>query len=266
MDISILRGGCNQQHPTTFVQSRPNGLPNYLLLVLRSHGEFSVGKNRHYSIDPGNVIIFAPDISYTYHNPEGDYVDDWLHFMPKEGRLLADTVPLNTPFPVDDSETCSTLIRQLLWELSYTDHEYAAENINSLFQVLINHLSAAYNHQEHVKKATPYHQQLKQLRFSVENSLQEPHTIRLCADKLGLSETYFQTLYTSQFGIPFQRDLINMRISLAKFNLESTDMPVGQIAALCGYTTEVHFYRQFKKIAGITPAKYRKLQYTVSKL
>ncbi len=264
--VSILRGGCNQQHGSDFHLSRPNGLPNYLLLILRGHGEFHVGEDQDYTLDPGYVIVFAPQVGYSYHNPLGGYADDWMHFMPSDRIQLSDYFPLNTPFLVDDHESCSTLVRQLLWETAYADNPHSAENVDALFQVLINHLSTAYLRRENMKKGAPYHQLLQQLRFDVGNSLENVHTISECAERLGLSESYFQYLYANQFGISFQRDLIRMRVNFAKFQLETTDLPMSTIAMLCGYTTEVHFFRQFKKIAGITPAKYRKLQYTTPKL
>ena len=67
------------------------------------------------------------------------------------------------------------------------------------------------------------------------------------ADTLGISKSYFQHLYKEFFGVSFQQDYIQMRIAYAQDLLETSDMPMEQIAEICGYTNEVHFYRQFKK-------------------
>lgn len=49
-----------------------------------------------------------------------------------------------------------------------------------------------------------------------------------------------------------------MRISYAEILLQTTTFSMESIAEACGYSNPVHFFRQFKKIKGITPAKYRK--------
>ena len=53
-----------------------------------------------------------------------------------------------------------------------------------------------------------------------------------------------------------------MRIEHAKYILTTTDLTLEQIAEICGYSNEVHFYRQFKQITGLTPSKYRKKEST----
>ncbi|WP_408637504.1 helix-turn-helix domain-containing protein [Novisyntrophococcus fermenticellae] len=40
--------------------------------------------------------------------------------------------------------------------------------------------------------------------------------------------------------------------------LHNTDMSVEKIADICGYSSEVHLYRQFCQKTGMTPKDYRK--------
>lgn len=49
-----------------------------------------------------------------------------------------------------------------------------------------------------------------------------------------------------------------MRVDYSKYILRTTDLPMEQICDMCGYLNEVHFYWQFKKLTGTSPAKYRK--------
>lgn len=75
---------------------------------------------------------------------------------------------------------------------------------------------------------------------------------------LHISESYFQVLYRRLFGVSFQKDLISMRIDYAKTLLETSDLSVSAVSEMCGYQTEVHFFRQFKSLTGTTPLRYRK--------
>ena len=254
--MKVLRGGCASRHEASFVISRPYGQENHVILLLRSKGEYLIN-DKHYSLLPGHAIIIAPKTRYSYSNPNGDYADDWIHFELESNDTLPHNLECNIPFLLNDFETCSALIRQLLWENAYTTTTYAERNINSLFSVLLNHLCAAYLSQEYIENSSPYFQQLKILRLHMQNTLTENHSIQTHAATLCISESYFQHLYSNLFGISFQNDLIRMRISYAKILLQTTDLPLENIAQTCGYASNVHFHRQFKKLMGITPAKYR---------
>lgn len=257
--MKILRGGFASRHDPAFVLSRPHGQDNHVILLLRSKAEYWIGE-QHYLLQPGYAIVIAPKTSYRYYNPEPEcsLSDDWLHFLLEEGETLTDSVPCNVPFLLDDFESCSAIIRQILWEQAYTPAQYAKENTDALFLVLWNHLSAAYHFRENIEKAGPYLSRLKSIRMEMQNAPMKKHSIDQYARELCISASHFQYLYSHTFGVSFQNDLIRMRIDYAKILLRTTDFSVEQISEICGYSNCVHFFRQFKQIAGTTPAKYRK--------
>ncbi len=74
---------------------------------------------------------------------------------------------------------------------------------------------------------------------------------------LEINPSYFQCLYKQFFNVAFQSDIINIRIDYAKELITSTTMTLEQIAYACGYSNEVHFYRQFLSKVGMTPGEYR---------
>lgn len=254
----VIRGGCTGRHPSSFVISHPDGLPNYLLLIIHTCGHFQIAEH-HFEVTPGQALIIAPHTPYSYGNPNGEYLNDWLHFDVKDPGYFTEKYPLtNRLFSINKTETFTSLIRQILWEASYSEPPYAEENIDSLFTVLINHLLSAYHSKSTLTEFSPYQSQLQSLHLELQNTLAEKHSIRKHARAMGISESYFQHLYSNYFGVSFQKDLINLRIEEAKYMLTTTNLTIEQIAEMCGYTNEVHFYRQFKAIAGITPSKYRK--------
>ncbi len=253
----ILKGGCDARHPRTYQMSRPEGLPNYVLLIIRSGGDFIIN-GCLFAVSPGQALLLAPGTSYSYQNPHGEYLDDWLHFMPSEEQPFLQKCPfLNVPFPIGNTERFTFYIRQLLWEAAYTATPYAAQNIQSLFTVLLNHLLVAYTERDRISLTKPYQKQLQELRLDLQNNTAVP-SLAACAARLGISKSYFQHLYTELFGVPFQQDIIRFRINHACYLLTTTDLTLEQVADICGYNNEVHFYRQFKQLTGITPAKYRK--------
>lgn len=253
-----LKGGCNTKQFSSFKMSRPQGLQNYVLLIVKSQGDFVID-GQPYALTPGQAIIFSPYTPYFYQNPQGDYIDDWIHFDLDNPMLLKEkNLKTNIPFSVKQTDLFTILIKQILWENSYSSPPFQTENIDALFTLLINHLAASQCNSSDKKYLNYYYEQLQLIRLELQSSPSDNPSIEECADKLGISPSYFQHLYTSYFGNSYKKDLIDSRLSQAKYLMKTTDFTLEQIAEICGYHNEVHFYRQFKKNIGITPAKYRK--------
>lgn len=263
--LHAITGGYEARHPSPYQMSRPDGLPHYVLLIIRSGGEFQLGE-ASYSARPGDALVIAPGTSYYYGNPQGDYVDDWLHFSIEDCPLKEQLDHLaNVPFPIGNTELYTFCIRQLLWEHSYGHPDYAGENTDCLFQLLFNHLFAAWQTRNNKETALPYYNELQLVRLDAANHFSQRHSIGEISRRLGISESYFQYLYKKHFGISFHRDLIRMRIDHARYTLLTSSLPIDQVAELCGYSNEVHFYRQFKKITGVTPSEFRNGEKMTSK-
>lgn len=70
--------------------------------------------------------------------------------------------------------------------------------------------------------------------------------------------SYLSKLFRKNTGRTIISELQNVRISKAKELLETTSIPVENLAYMVGYEDQTHFIRLFKKINGCTPAQYRK--------
>lgn len=138
--IKAITGGYINIHPSTFRMSRPKGLPHFVLLVIRSHGSFDIG-SEHFSVEPPQIIILAPHTPNYYGNPDGDYVNDWLHFDTDEPKLIERLNAIsNHPFSVEDTDIFSFCIRHILLELSFLQqmHLSKAVHISHLLKISLN--------------------------------------------------------------------------------------------------------------------------------
>ena len=132
----ILYGGCDTRHCGSFFMQRPEGLPNYVLLIIKSHCAFSIG-GQHQLVTPGHAIIISPLTPYSYSSTTEDYTDDYLHFSITDPVWSDQLLPIaNALFPIRNSENLTNFIRQILWEHFYAPASYKDENINALFIVL----------------------------------------------------------------------------------------------------------------------------------
>lgn len=256
--IKIFKGGCESRQSSVFRMNRPHGISHFVLLVIRSHATFRIADDT-FKVTPPSAVLLAPSVPHTYGNPQGDYSDDWLHFETDDPRFLSGFSKIcNRPFHLIDRSVLTFCIYQLVRETAYGTEPYKSENISSLFTLLFNQLLNSYENSICLQPKNPYQRQLENIRMEMEHSIAAKPTIRHYAARLNVSESYFQYLYKQLFAISFQQDLIQMRISYAKELLRDSSFSMSQVAELCGYSNETHFYRQFRQYVQLSPYQYKK--------
>ncbi|MBQ9097381.1 MAG: helix-turn-helix transcriptional regulator [Clostridia bacterium] len=85
-------------------------------------------------------------------------------------------------------------------------------------------------------------------------------TLADVANYVYMSESYFSKKFKRETGLKFSEYLTNIRIKKADEMLLETQLPISEIAALCGFRESNYFGDVFKKLKGISPNKYRKFK------
>lgn len=83
-------------------------------------------------------------------------------------------------------------------------------------------------------------------------------TLTKLAKEFHFNEKYLGNLIHRKTGRTFSEILDSVRIHRAAFYLESTSLPIREIATMCGYSNMTFFFHRFRDIYGKTPAVYRK--------
>ncbi|MGF1473926.1 MAG: helix-turn-helix domain-containing protein [Rubrobacteraceae bacterium] len=73
-----------------------------------------------------------------------------------------------------------------------------------------------------------------------------------------LSERHFSRLFREATGLPPYRYVILQRVEKAKVLLANTDLPVGEVAARCGFAHQGHLARHFARLLGTSPVRFRR--------
>lgn len=100
-------------------------------------------------------------------------------------------------------------------------------------------------------------EQFCRLRTEIESNPEKEWHIETICRQLGVSTSHFHKKYKSFFGKNLFDELITMRIRKAENLLAETDLTVGTISEMCGYSSYCYFTKQFKKTNGISPSDYR---------
>lgn len=91
----------------------------------------------------------------------------------------------------------------------------------------------------------------------IENHLQSPTLSSDVCRAFGTAEKTLYRILKNGLGITLKEMIDNTRIEKARGLLRGSKKPVAVVADACGFTSEMTFYRLFKKKTGVTPAAYR---------
>lgn len=79
------------------------------------------------------------------------------------------------------------------------------------------------------------------------------------AEKAGISPIQFRRIFHETASTPPWRYLLECRMNLASHLLLTSDLKIKEIADRCGFRSEFHFSRTFKKHTGYAPVEFRNM-------
>lgn len=130
--------------------------------------------------------------------------------------------------------------------------------LKTLLMLLVNHYSThtetvqIYEHQQRsVERLRPVFQYLGE---NCGSAIQVGDAARMC----GMSETHFMNSFKHATGVSFMKYLNQYRIQRAQDLLVRTDRSIAEISLETGYCDQSYFGAVFRKLAGTTPAAYRR--------
>lgn len=90
--------------------------------------------------------------------------------------------------------------------------------------------------------------------------------IATAVDRTGIAERSIKRRFRAATGVTLIAYLQNLRIEEAKRLLETGDLPIEEVSAEVGYADTSFFRRLFKRLAGLTPGRYRRMFQPVAAL
>ena len=126
-------------------------------------------------------------------------------------------------------------------------------SLMSLFYKLCNEISSV--------KDKAYHKTDERIllaREYIDLHFRDESALDGAADVAGLSRRRFGELFKNNFDITPNRYVQIKRIEYSKELLSSSELSVGEIASLCGFSDIYYFSKCFKREVGKTPQNYKK--------
>ncbi len=131
--------------------------------------------------------------------------------------------------------------------------------INRVYSFFTEEVAELYHTHYHWKQAeanrtTQIHKEFMQLLLQ---HYRQEHSVSFYADKMGLTLQHFCSTIKKASGKTALEIISHVLVMDAKAQLQSTDLPIKEIALSLGFTNRGFFNKFFKQHVGMTPQEYR---------
>lgn len=160
---------------------------------------------------------------------------------------------INTPIKI------SQIINQLIALIKENQPNMIKIRAIELLLQEIEHYDEYLQYERRIAKAETI-EKIEAAKFFIEHNLQKHLTIEELAFKFSLNETDLKKYFKLLYGLGPYAYLRQYRLQKAKDLLIRTEKSILEIANSVGYANPSKFSCAFKRVFGLSPLKYRKLQ------
>lgn len=235
------------------------GLDNYLLVYTVSGSGILLYRDQEFSLTPNQTFLINCSEHHIYKTaPCGLWEIKWLHFNGCACQNYFDLINsdlLSVITLIDSSEIIRFLdeIPSLIIKNDrFNDIKFSMYITNILSELVLNKISPINNNKfpEHnlmVEKAISYIHKNYANKVNMSDLTKLIHT----------SEYHFIRVFKKYTNVSPYEYLINFRINKSKSLLKETGLSINEISNKTGFNNINNYIRDFKKLVGTTPLKYR---------
>jgi AraC-type DNA-binding domain-containing proteins len=246
-------------HFQGIMQKFPNHFHEYYVIGFIEKGQRLLScKNKEYTIEPGDLLLFNPRDSHACEQIDGKTLDYRCINIQPEIMSKAifeitgkEYLPYFTSQVVFHSDLV-VVLRELHQMLMEEERDFRKEEI---FFFLLEQLIEEYTEQAVPAGNSEQSMEARTICEFLENHYMENITLNDLCKLTGLSKYYLLRSFTKQKGISPYSYLETIRIDKAKKMLEQGILPI-DAALQTGFTDQSHFSNFFKKFIGLTPKQY----------
>jgi len=237
-------------------------------------------KYNTYDIKPGDIFVFSSNevhcITEINSYNKIDYIN--IHFEPKfiwgseydsfspqnagvcfkHSSSFENRLPRNHPA----TEKIRQLIIEIENEMQNKKEEYqivVRANILKIIVTLIRELNYCENDDKQKNSQIKHLETIKAAMNYINQNLDKEISLNEIAKVVGLSPTYFSSLFKKVTTVSLWTYINSKRINLATHLIETNQQSTMlDIAMQCGFNNTANFNKAFKKYTGMTPMDYKK--------
>ncbi len=222
-----------------------------------------------YHMRGGDVFVTQPYQSHgTGSYPEGKGVMFWMlvRLLP-EARTILDLPEVEGAALVAKLRSLPPHFRahRSLRETLYRIFEAHGRSAGSLKVLNIRNLLIRYfldvAHSAEFEDQSQISPEIHDVMEFIKENLNENYMLEDLADRVNLSVSRFKARFKDEVGVPPADYVARQKVAKAMEMLQTTGMPITQIAHSLGYSSSQYFATAFRRYTGKTPSRARRDAY-----
>lgn len=244
---------------------RSNGSSDFIMLYcIEGKGWVRIGSHT-YTIGRHMFVILFPNEPHSYGADEGDpWTIYWFHFRGDHAAFVSEAYREPTRIPESDDSRLEDRIEifeeiyqalslgQDMNHLCYASmcfvHFFSTILFDGIYRQVRMRTDPVLSDNE---------QLINRLTHFMRENIERKVPIRDFSQFLQISPSHLNRIFVRRFGTPPMTYFIRLKIEAASRMLIHSDLKIGQIAAKLGYSEAAYFCRQFAKVTGMSPERFR---------
>lgn len=247
-------------HPADHCYTWEKGriLPTVTLVFVSSgNGRFRSKPSGILPVTKNTVICVFPDIRHAYcPDVKTGWCSQWVELNAGDALPLIRQAGITEKSPLKTFEATPCLARlfQQLFDCSRMERYGVEQELAAGAYGILAHILALW------QSSAPYAQHfavVERMRQYLTNDLMRTPSVSDAAVQAGLSVSRLRVLFKQATGLSPKQFQLEARIHRAEILLAESALSISSIAEQAGFESVYHFSRQFKRMRGISPVKFR---------
>lgn len=236
--------------------------PPYNKLYYITEGQCSITINGcTFTANPGQVFLLPKGSTQSYHltPPENRLVKYWIHFSATCHDMdLFELISVPPFITIGYDPKMIGLFQTIIDLEKRQDLSGLLEQKAAILKLIVYYIEKTNAHITFEN----YDERITTLIEYIEKNLASEMSVASLAEMLHLHPNYFIRFFKTQTGQAPMNFIAEHRINRARELLRTSDIPVGEIAAMVGIDDYSYFSRQFKRATSLSPTEYRAMLQT----
>jgi len=220
--------------------------------TLHGNGIFALNGKSH-RVPPGHTFVAIVPEDSRYHYPSETrepWVFSWINFYGDLAIQLWTSLRNQAGPVIPLQPTALRMLRNLIARVSKAKRAEPYETSRMAYEFYLETL----RHLPRPRETKPFQDVIAYFQAHYQEGLR----MKEIAAHAGMSREHFTRLFNRQIGCAPAAFLRRIRLEAAARLLRTTDLPIGEAAFRCGWSSASKLDLFFKRHYGVSPREYRK--------
>ena len=267
--MKFIHGNYNQIHDSSFMHSEVMDTcfgNRFRIILCKTKSFVELYDNQRMNFDKDVLLFITSGTPFKYGAyGNNDFAHDWFEFSAEIEEVEYYGINHNFIIPLKDSRQTkqfSKKIKHILQE-AYSHDSFSTDAVICYLKIFLISLE---RYIEENGKGHDNENNLIIVRDTKHPLYQKVSIIRnddeivtKTCEKNNISVSHFRKIYKEIFHRTLSKDILSRKIQIAqKYLIDDSNFSVSEVVYMLNYKNHETFFRQFKRMTGMTPIQYKK--------